>query len=123
MDFRDMLVYWKPILGGLVAVVVFAVTSTVGIIAWAESAIEDRVSLSEAKQALAHDYYFQESRISMKKLEIDEHQRELENLLDYIGDDEPTPRQAREIEYLDEEIIRLRSEIEDIEIAQADAHE
>ena len=122
MAFRDILMYWKPIVASLVGGVIFIITTTLSVTSWTHAQIQDQVQLSEAKQALAHDYYFQQSRIEMKEIEVKEAQRELSDLLHYIGDDEPTPREEREIEYLDNEIIRLRAEIEEIKERLADAH-
>ncbi len=122
MELRKAITYWKPIVASLVGGAIFIVTTTLSVTSWTNAQIQDQVQLSEAKQALAHDYYFQQSRISMKEVEIREHQRELKNLLEYIGDDEPTPREEREIEFLEEEIRTLRQDIENIKKDLADAH-
>jgi hypothetical protein len=121
-DIKDILVYWKPIVSSLVGGAVFIVGTTMAVANWTEAQIQNQVQLSEAKSALAHDYYFQQSRIEMKEIEIQEHQRELRMLLDEIGDREPTPREERELDYLDEEILHLRQEIEEIKERLADAH-
>jgi len=72
--------------------------------------------LVEAKAAIVHNDFYQEGRIARKEDQIKENQRELNYLLEYLGDDEPTLRQSREIEYLDEEIARLRQDIENIRV-------
>ena len=111
MDFKAILSYWKAI----GAFIVFIVGITVGLISYAE----DQKVLMQAQAALMTNEIYQESRIDNKELEVNEHKRELENLLNAIGDDEPTPREARELEYLDEQIARLRNEIEEIRVELA----
>ena len=106
MNLKDVLSYWKEV--GLF--IVFIAGAVVGVIAYAE----DQKVLVQAQAALMTNEVYQEGRIGNKELEVRENQRELENILNGIGDDEPTPREAREIEYLDSEIARLRSEIENI---------
>jgi|SRR5210317_1088767 len=119
MTIKQVLEYWKLILAAL------AVTASTiwGLASFASDQVNQKIYSMEAKQALAHDYFFQQNRISIKQVQIEEHQRELTNLLEYIGDDEPTQRQHREIDYLEREIARLRQEIEEIEVKLADAHE
>lgn len=126
VDIKGLVQYWKPVVFTVGAVIATVVSTTLGVIAWAtefvETQIEEETHLMDAKNALAHDYYFQTSRVNMKKLEMQEHKRELNALYKYIGDDEPTPSQAREIQYLEEQIHNLKQDIENIEKQIADAH-
>lgn len=117
--FKNLLESWKLVLG----FIVFIVVSTISVITWAEDTIEQEVTLMKAQAALVHNDYYQEGRIARKEDQIREHQRELENILEYIEEAEPTLRQSREIEYLDEEIARLRIDIENIRVTIASAHE
>ncbi len=110
MEFTKLLDNWKSIAG----VIILIVSTTVGIISWADEKLEKELLLQEAKQSLIHSEIYQMSRIERKEIEIKENKRELNSLLYRIGDDEPTPREQREIDFLDSEIIRLRKEIEDI---------
>lgn len=119
MTIKQILEYWKLILAALAV----TASSIWGLASFASDQVNQKLYTMEAKQALAHDYFFQQNRISIKQVQIEEHQRELKNLLEYIGDDEPTQRQFREIDFLEKEIARLRKEIEDIEVKLADAHE
>ena len=126
MVLKDVLGYWKEFIG----LVVVIGGTIVGVIAYAdgkaeqvERKVQEELTLMKAQSALIHNDFYQSNRVSRKEIEIKEHQRELENLLEYIGDDEPTPRQSREVSYLDEEIARLRKEIEDIRVEQAAAHD
>ena len=115
VDIKGLVQYWKPVVFTVGAVIATVVSTTLGVIAWAtefvETQIEEETHLMDAKNALAHDYYFQTSRVNMKKLEMQEHKRELNALYKYIGDDEPTPSQAREIQYLEEQIHNLKQDI------------
>lgn len=126
VDIKGLVQYWKPVVFTVGAIIATVVSTTLGVIAWAtefvETQIEEETHLMDAKNALAHDYYFQTSRVNMKKLEMQEHKRELNALYKYIGDDEPTPSQAREIQYLEEQIHNLKQDIENIEKQIADAH-
>jgi len=117
--FKETLEYWKLILALIVAVVI----ATAGVISWAQGTKEDILKkqqeaqiVMQAQSAIVHNDYYQEGRIARKEDQINEHKRELKNLLNYIGDDEPTPRESRDIEWLDEEIARLRSDIEAIRV-------
>ena len=112
MELGKLFEQWKTILSFAVAIVV----ATVSVVTWAENSQQQAVQLMEAKQALIHDAMYQQTRIERKELEMKEHQRELEQLLRRIGDDEPTPREEREISYLDNEISRLKKEIEEIRV-------
>jgi hypothetical protein len=116
MDLKELFDKWKTI----VAFTIVVVGATTGFIAWAE----EQQLLIEAKQQLIHNEMYQEGRISHKELQVDQYRRELKRVLDYIGDREPTLREARDLEWLDEEIARLRQEIEDIRviIATPDDH-
>jgi len=119
MDLKEVLSYWKSIIG----FIIFIAAAVFSVITWAEEQQQQiqqqmyrQQAQIEAKATLIHDNYYQESRVARKEDQVKENQRELENLLEYIGDDEPTPRQAREIDYLDREIARLRHEIEEIKV-------
>jgi hypothetical protein len=111
MDFKEVLSYWKAIL----VFVVFIASTVVGLLAYAE----DQQVVMQAQAALMTNEVYQEGRIGRKQIEVNENQRELENLLQSIGDDEPTLRESRELNYLDDEIARLREEIEDIRVELA----
>lgn len=108
MDFKEVLSYWKAIL----VFIVFITSTVVGILAYAD----DQKMVMQAQAALMTNEVYQEGRIGNKELEVRENQRELENLLQAIGDDEPTLRESRELDYLDQEIARLREEIENIRV-------
>jgi len=108
MNLKDVLGYWKEML----VFIVLIASTVVGLIAYAE----DQKVLIQAQAALMTNEVYQEGRIGRKQIEVAENQRELENLLQSIGDDEPTLRQSRELDYLDSEIIRLRVEIEVIRV-------
>jgi hypothetical protein len=119
---KDILVYWKPIVSSIVGGAVFIITSTIAIANWTESQIQNQVQLSEAKSALAHDFFFQQSRLEIIDVKIQERQRELKRLMESIGDREPNAREKREIEYLDNEIQSLRDQKKEIKEKLADAH-
>ncbi len=126
MSIIDKLNEYKIVIGLVTAVVV----ATVGVITWAADTKEELIQqqqqaivLTEAKATLIHNDYYQEGRIARKEDQVNENKRELDNLLDYVGENEPTPRQAREIEYLDTEIARLRQDIENIRVELAQANE
>jgi hypothetical protein len=112
MVVKDLLENWKSI----ITFVVVVSTATYSIISWAQ----DQQVLIEAKQQLIHNDMYQENRIAHKQLQIEQYQRELKRLLEGIGDDEPTLRESRDIEWLDEEIFRLRNEIEEIRVHLAE---
>jgi signal transduction histidine kinase len=112
MDVKDLVNSWKAILSFGSAIVV----ATVAVLVYASEASKEEIILMKAQSALIHNDYYQQNRIQRKEIEIRENQRELKSLLNYIGDDEPTPREERDIEYLDSEIARLRSEIEEIRV-------
>jgi len=120
MNFQVVLSYWKAIVTSIVVVVgaAFSVWS------WAADTKADilkeqknEIILMEAQTAIIHNDYYQEGRITRKEDQVYENKRELDNLLEKIGDDEQTTRETREIEYLDAEILRLRTEIEVIRVA------
>jgi len=126
MNLKEKLNEYKIVLGLITTVVV----ATGSILAWAadtEKSIlkqqQQAIVLMEAKATLIHNDYYQESRIARKEDQISENKRELSNTLKGIGDDEPTPREAREIAYLDDEIRRLRKEIEEIRVELAQENE
>jgi enoyl-[acyl-carrier-protein] reductase (NADH) len=104
---------YKVIIGFVTTVV----GATVGFLAYANEQLEQQQVIIEAKAALIHNDFYQESRIARKQDQITEHNRELDNLVHHIGDNEPSARELRDIEYLDREISRLRKEIEEIRVA------
>lgn len=112
MNYKEIFEQWKSV-GAFTLLVVGA---TFGIITWAAESQEEAIIVMKAQSALIHNNYYQEGRIARKQDQITENKRELNNLLDYIKDDQPTIRQQRDIDYLDEEIIRLRKEIEEIRV-------
>jgi len=110
---------WKAI----VSLIVVVVAAAFSVWSWAADTKEDilkeqkaEMVLMEAQSAIIHNDYYQEGRITRKEDQVTENKRELDNLLEKIGDDEQTPRETREIEYLDAEILRLRTEIEVIRV-------
>jgi len=120
MDFKDALTYWKSI----ATTVVFIVVTTYGYFTWAADqekaaemkALEERAVVT-ATQQLIHNDMYQNSRIDRKRDQIKEDKRELDNILEDVGDDEPTPRQARNINELDDSIKEKSLAIEEIEVA------
>jgi len=113
---KELLEHWKVILSFIVMVA----GTTIAILAWAE---EQQV-LIEARQQLIHNEMYQENRIAHKELQVDQYRRELSRMVEYIGDREPTLREFKDMEWLDQEILRLREEIEEIRviIATKDEH-
>lgn len=109
MSIKEKLDEWK----GTITVIIAVIAATVGVIAWAS----DLVAVVEAKQQLIHDDMYQESRIARKEDQVSENQRELDNILDKEDDENDlSHRQEREVDYLDNEIARLRKEIENIRV-------
>lgn len=108
MSIKESLDEWK----GTITVVIAVVGATVAVIAWAS----DQVAVIEAKQQLIHDDAYQESRIARKEDQVSENKRELDNILERIDEDDLSARQEREVDYLDDEIARLRKEIENIRV-------
>lgn len=117
--YKELLEKWKTILGFIVVIV----GATVAVIAWANDQLQQQKVVIEAKAALIHDDFYQHGRIERKEFEIAEHERELEFLLEWIDGEEITSRQARKIEFLDSEILRLRQEIEAIRVLIATSNE
>lgn len=119
MDLKEVLTYWKSIVGSLVVIV----GGIYGVFVWAEDikdaaeakALQER-AVAEATQQLIHNSMYQESRIDRKRDQIKEDERELDNILEEVGDDEPSPRQARSINELDDNINVLKKDIENIEV-------
>jgi len=107
MSIKDLLDSWKSVLSFAVAIIV----AMWAILAWAD----DEKVLAEAKQQLIHNEMYQESRIDRKRDQIKEDKRELDNVIETVGTEAPTPRQTREIEKLDDNIAELEQDIEDIE--------
>jgi len=110
---------WKAI----VSLIVVVVAAAFSVWSWAADTKEDilkeqkaEMVLMEAQSAIIHNDYYQEGRITRKEDQVTENKRELDNKIEKIGDDEQTPRETREIEYLDAEILRLRTEIEVIRV-------
>lgn len=126
MDIKEALAYWKSIVGSLIVVVggVYAAFS------WAADeqaaaelkAMEER-AITTAVQQLIHNDMYQNSRIDRKKDQIKEDKRELDNILEDVGDDEPTPRQDRNIKELDDSIHEKTLAIEEIEVALETSNE
>ena len=119
MDIKEALAYWKSIVGSLIVVVggVYAAFS------WAadEQAAAEMKALEEravtiATQQLIHNDMYQNGRIDRKRDQIKEDKRELDSILEDVGDDEPTPRQERNIKELDDSIHELNKDIENIEV-------
>lgn len=106
MDFKEVLSYWKAI----IALVAIVVTSTVGVIAYAE----DQKTLMRAEQSLIHNEQYQISRVSIKRDQISDNLR-LIRLLE-SDDDELTLQEQKFKDSLLEENIRLQQEIEEIEV-------
>ena len=119
MSIIEKLNEYKIVIGFMVAVV----GATVGLLAYAQDQLQQQQLIIEAKSALVHDNFYQESRISRKEIEISENERELEYLLDSIDGGQPTFRQSKKLQYLDAEIVRLKKEIEEIRIIIQTTHE
>jgi hypothetical protein len=113
MDFVKVLTSWKMIVGSIAAVVV----ATVSLLAWGADQMEQQKVVIAAQAALVHNDFYQEGRIARKEDQIMEHTRQLDSMLYLIGNDSPTTREERQIEYLDNEIVRLRHEIEEIRVS------
>ena len=119
MDIKEILAYWKSIVGSSIVIV----GGIYGVFVWAEDqkaaaeakALEERAVVM-ATQQLIHNSMYQESRIDRKRDQIKEDKRELDNLLEEVGDDEPPPRVARSIKELDDSILILKKDIEEIEV-------
>ena len=106
---------YKAVLG----VMLLVASATVGVLVWADDAQQEAITIMKAESSIIHNSFYQEGRIARKEDQINENKRELNNLLKWIGDDSPTTRQDREINYLDTEISRLRKEIEVIRVTLA----
>jgi hypothetical protein len=119
MTFKEKLEEYKTLIGATVLIV----TTTVGVLAWGSDVLKDREVIQQAQVMLVQDDYYQHSRITRKEDQIAEHQRQLNTILLDVGDKQPTPRQSREIAYLDQEIARLRKEIEEIRVLIAKPNE
>ena len=115
MDIKEVLAQWKSILG----FVLFIAGTTYAYLAWAE----DEKAVAEAREQLIHNEMYQESRIDRKRDQIREDERELDNVVEKVGNDEPSPRQARKISELDDNIDELKQEIEDIEVTLKTEHD
>jgi dynactin complex subunit len=119
VDIKNILEYWKSIIGSLVVII----AGVYGAITWAEDvkvaaqqkALEEKAVII-ATQQLIHNNMYQESRIDRKRDQIKEDNRELKNILEDVGNDVPTPRQARTIDELDDNIKTLKKDIEEIEV-------
>ena len=119
MNIKELFDEWKTVIGFITTIVV----ATVGVIAYAEDAKEQAIVMMQAQASLIHDDFYQNGRIARKEDQIIENTRELNNILEDIGDDEPTIRQQRNLDYLDTEILRLRLEIESIRVELAKVNE
>jgi len=90
----------------------FIIASYAGVITWVKSVAAEEVENLKAQSALIHDDIYLRSRIKHNEIEMEMYEQDLEELEEYIGDDEPTPREERKIEYLQEEIKRLKQDTE-----------
>ena len=105
MSIKEILEYWKTI----IAFIILIVGATIGVIAWAE----DQKALIRAEQHLIHNELYQESRIQRKADRIRENKREIELLTEYLTE-ENNVKVTNRIQYLEQENIRLESDIEEI---------
>jgi ribosome assembly protein YihI (activator of Der GTPase) len=119
MSIKEKLNEYKVVIGFTATVV----GATVAVVAWANDQLKQQQVVIEAKAALIHNDYYQQGRIERKEFEIAEHERELDSLLEWLDGEELTSRQERKIEYLDDEIARLKSEIEAIRVLIATNNE
>ena len=104
MTIKEILEYWKLILG----IIVIVGTSTYGIFAWAE----DQKQLIRAEQSLIHSKLYQESRVQMKRDQIQDNLK----MIRLLQSSEDTTEQERLfINNLSNENVRLFQEIEEIE--------
>jgi len=97
---------------GVIAFVVFIVGSYVGMIVHIEKAVAEEAAQIKAQAALIHDDIYLSSRVKHNEIEKELYESELDNLEEYLEDDEPTPREQRKLEYLRAEIARLRADSE-----------
>ena len=104
MDFKEVLSYWKLILG----LIVVSAGATISVITYAE----DQKALIEAKQQLMHNTMYQESRIDRKKDIIADNRKIIKAI--ESDDDEPSLQEQKYVEFLREEIVRLEKDIEEI---------
>lgn len=104
MNIKEVLEYWKLIL----AFIAFVVTSTVGVIAWAE----DQKTLIRAEQQLIHSKIYQEDRVQRKRDQIQENLKMVRLLQ---STEQTTEQEQAFISSLTDENMRLLREIEEIE--------
>ena len=104
MNIKEILEYWKLILG----IIVIVGTSTYGIFAWAE----DQKQLIRAEQSLIHSKLYQESRVQMKRDQISDNLKMI-RLIE--NNDELTEQEQKFVDSLTQENIRLLQDIEKIE--------
>jgi len=97
---------------GVITFVGFIIVSYAGIITWVKTVAAEEIEQLKAQSALIHDDIYLRSRIKHNELESELYEAELEELEEYIGDDEPTPREQRKMQYLHEEIKRLKMDTE-----------
>ena len=107
----------------MIGLIVVIVSATYSYISWAEGQAEEaeakvlqQQAVATAVQQLMHNEMYQTSRRDRKKDEIREDKRELGNILEEVGNDEPSPRQARSIKKIDNNIKLLEQDIENIEV-------
>lgn len=108
MSTLDKLNEFKVVIG----FAAFIIASYAGVITWVKSVAAEEVENLKAQSALIHDDIYLRSRIKHNEIEMEMYEQDLEELEEYIGDDEPTPREERKIEYLQEEIKRLKQDTE-----------
>jgi len=104
MDFKEVLSYWKLILG----IVVVVAGATFSVISWAE----DQKTLMRAEQQLVHNVLYQESRITRKKDTMEDNRKIIKTI--ESDDDEPSLEEQKYIDVLRQEIKELQKEIEEI---------
>ena len=105
MNVKEILEYWKIILG----IIVVVASTTVGVLAWAE----DQKQLIRAERQLIHNNLYQEGRVAKKRDQIQDNLKMI-RLLE-SDDDELSIQEQKFVDSLSEENIRLLAEIEAIE--------
>ena len=104
MTIKEVLEYWKLILG----IIVIIASSTYGVLVWAE----DQKQLIRAERQLIHSRLYQESRVQMKRDQIQDNLK----MIRLLESSQSTTEQERIfINSLSNENIRLLQEIEEIE--------
>jgi len=95
---------------GVILFVTFIIGSYVGMVIHIQTAVAAETAQIRAQTALIHDDIYLNSRIKYNELEKEIYEGDLEALEEYIGEDEPSSREERKLQYLREEIARLKAD-------------